>query len=80
MKNGDFNDEDIENAKKLLISSIDSIDEEQDTEITYYLGQELGKTNISINEYKEKIQEVNKEQILELAKTIQINTIYFLKD
>ncbi len=80
MKNGNFNDEDIENAKKLLISSIDSIDEEQDTEITYYLGQELGKTNISINEYKEKIQEVNKEQILELAKTIQINTIYFLKD
>ncbi len=80
MKNGNFNDEDIENAKKLLISSIDSIDEEQDTEITYYLGQELGKTNISINEYKEKIQQVNKEQILELAKTIQINTIYFLKD
>ena len=80
MKNGNFNDEDIENAKKLLISSMDSIDEEQDTEITYYLGQELGKTNISINEYKEKIQQVNKEQILELAKTIQINTIYFLKD
>ena len=80
MKNGNFNDEDIENAKKLLISSIDSIDEEQDTEITYYLGQELGKTNISINEYKDKVQQVSKEQILELAKTIQINTIYFLKD
>lgn len=80
MKNGDFDEEDIENAKKLLISSIDSIDEEQDTQITYYLGQELAQTNTTIEEYKNKIQNVKKEQIVEAAKSIQMNTIYFLKD
>jgi len=80
MKNGNFNEEDIERAKKLLISSIDSIDEEQDTQITYYLGQELAETDITIEEYKKKIIEINKNQILELANSIQVNTIYFLKD
>ncbi len=80
MKNGEFNEQDIENAKKLLISSIDSIDEEQDTQISYYLGQELANTNITIEEYKDKIQGVKKEQIVELAKSTQINTIFFLKD
>ncbi len=79
MRNGKFDEDDIEKAKKLLISSIDSIDEEQDTEITYYLGQELAQTNVPIDEYKKKIQETTKEQILELAKSIQINTIYFLR-
>lgn len=80
MKNGEFDEQDIENAKKLLISSIDSIDEEQDTQISYYFGQELANTNITIEEYKNKIQEVKKEQIVELANSIQINTIYFLRD
>ena len=41
MKNGDFTDEEIENAKNGIIASIKTIDDEQDTEITYYFGQEL---------------------------------------
>ena len=36
MKNGDFTDEDIENAKKGIIAAIKTIDDEQDTEITYF--------------------------------------------
>lgn len=80
MKNGEFDEEDIENAKKLLISSIESIDEEQDTQITYYFGQELAQTNIEIEEYKKRIQKIEKEQIVEFANSVQINTIYFLRD
>ena len=41
MKKGIFTDEDIENAKKSIISGIRSIDDEQDTEITYFFGQEI---------------------------------------
>ena len=39
MKNGDFTEEEVENAKKAIISSIKTIDDEQDTSITYYFGQ-----------------------------------------
>lgn len=80
MKNGKFTQDDIENAKKLILSSIESISEEQDTQITYYFGQELANSNMSIEEYKEKIEKVTKQQIIEIANKITINTIYFLKD
>lgn len=80
MKNGDFTDEEIENAKNGIIASIKTIDDEQDTEITYYFGQELSGTNTRLEEYIENIQKVNKADVLEVAKQISINTIYFLKN
>lgn len=80
MKNGDFTDEEIENAKNGIIASIKTIDDEQDTEITYYFGQELSETKTSLEEYIENIQKINKADVLEVAKQISINTIYFLKN
>lgn len=80
MKNGSFTDEDIQNAKNLIIATIENIPEEQDTEISYYFGQELANTNISVEEYKKKIENVTKEQIIEVANSVTTNTIYFLKN
>ena len=80
MKNGVFTDEDIENAKKGIISGIKAIDDEQDTEITYFFGQELTGSKTSLEEYIEKIQKVSKDDIIKIANSININTIYFLKD
>ena len=57
-----------------------NLPETQDSEITYYFAQELSDDFVSIEDYIKKINEVNKEQIVEIAKNIQINTIYFLKD
>ena len=79
MKEGKFTKEDIEDAKKLIISSIKSISAEQDTEITYNYGQELSKEYLKLEDYEKKVTEVSKEQIINLANTISINTIYFLK-
>lgn len=80
MKNGEFTTEDIENAKKLIIASVKGISSEQDTEITYYYGQELSDSFTSIEEYIDKISKVSKDNLLELAKEIWLNTIYFLRD
>lgn len=80
MKNGVFTDEDIENAKKGIISGIKSIDDEQDTEITYFFGQELTNTKTSLEEYMEKIQKVSKEDIIKVANSVNVNTVYFLRD
>ena len=38
----------------------------------------LSKNNVSFKEYIEKVENVTKEHIIELAKNININTIYFL--
>lgn len=80
MKKGDFTDEEVENAKKGIIASIKTIDDEQDTEITYFFGQELSNVKNSLEEYIKKIQSVNRESILNIANKVSINTIYFLKN
>lgn len=80
IRNGKITDADIENAKTFLIASIGNIEEEQDTEIVYYIGQEIAKTNITPKEYAERIQKVSKEDVINLAKSININTMYFLKN
>ncbi len=80
MKNGDFTEEDINNAKIIIDSSVGSIPESQDSEITYYFSQEISDEMVSIEDYIKKINEVNKNQIIDIANKIQINTIYFLKD
>ena len=80
MKNGEFDETDIENAKKTIISNILSIDDEQDTEIIYFLGQTLSDQKVTLEEYIDMINRVKKEQIIEFAKMVKINTIYFLKN
>lgn len=80
MKNGIFTDEDIANAKKGIISVIKSIDDEQDTQITYLFGHELTNITTTEEEYMEKINNVTKEDIIKVAQSIAINTVYFLKN
>lgn len=80
IKNGEFSEEDVLHAKQLIIESIQGIEAEQDSEITYYYGQELSDTFTSLENYIENIQSVTKQEIEELAKGISINTIYFLRD
>lgn len=80
IKKGEFSDEDIFNAKTYLISGLKNVNEEQDTEIVYYIGQEIAKTNMTLEEYISKIENVKREDIINLANNISLNTIYFLKD
>lgn len=80
MKNGDFTEEDLENAKKYMISGVESVQDEQDSEITYYLGQELAGKLTTLEEYIDKIKKVSKQNVLEIANSIKINTIYFLRN
>lgn len=78
MKKGKFTEEDINNAKISIISTIKSIPEEQDNEITYHFGQEIAEQKMEYDEYQAKIQKVTKENIIDIANSIKINTIYFL--
>lgn len=80
MKKGNFTDKDIEDAKKLIISSVKSISAEQDTEITYDYGQELSNEHTTIKDYQQNIEQVKREQVVDIANKININTIYFLKN
>lgn len=80
IKQGNITDDEFENAKKGIISTIKGITEEQDTEITYYFGQTLSQEQVSIEDYIKIIEGISKEEVVDIANRITTNTIYFLKD
>ena len=80
MKNGDFSEKDIEDAKVGIIANVKTIPDEQDTEVSYYFSQELSQNKTSVDEYIDKINNVNREDIINIAKKVTINTVYFLRD
>jgi len=80
MKNGKFTDEEIDNAKKYMIAGIKTVRDEQDSEITYYMGQELSGRLLGFEEYMDRINAVTREQIEQIASKINMNTIYFLRN
>lgn len=80
IKDGNITEEEIESAKTNIIATIKFIPDEQDTQITYYFGQELSEFKMKFEEYEENIKNITKQQIIDLAKKIEINTIYFLKN
>lgn len=80
MQQGNFTEEDLNNAKTSIISTIKFIPDEQDTTLSYYFGQELSNTYSTIEEYIKSIETVTHEEVQTLAQNVKINTIYFLKD
>lgn len=80
MKKGDFTNEDLESAKRTMISAVNAIQDEQDAEITYFIAQELSGNKPNYEEYINKIKEVTKEQVQDIANKISIDTVYFLRN
>lgn len=80
MKNGEFTEEDLVNSKKYMISGIQAAQDEQDSEITYYIGQELSGMLTTFEEYETKINEVKLEDVKNVGSKVKINTIYFLRN
>lgn len=80
MKNGNFTEEDLNNAKKYMISGLQSVQDEQDSEITYYIGQELSGKLTTFDEYIQEVNKVSMEDVKDVANKININTIYFLRN
>lgn len=80
MKDGNFNSDDIMNAKKYISASLRSVKEEQDATVSYYFGQELSGEHISLEQYDEKINNVTKEDVIKVANGVNIDTVYFLRN
>lgn len=78
MKNGKFSDEDIQHAKELIIASFKSMQDEQDSEISFYFGREIQKESKDIDKQIKEVSEVTKQNIVDVANKIKINTIFFL--
>ena len=59
---------------------VKSIPDEQDTGITYYLGQELSEYKMTFEEYEGELNSVTKEEIMSFASKVNVDTIFFLRN
>lgn len=78
MKNGNITDEEFDSAKQLITSNLRLIKESQEDLISYYFDQKLYDENLSVSEYIEQLEKVTKQDVIDIAKDINIDTIYFL--
>ena len=47
---------------------------------TDFFSQELSKSKCNIEQYMQRISEVTKDKVVDVANKVSINTVYFLKD
>jgi predicted Zn-dependent peptidase len=78
MRNGDFTDQELDQTKAVIQNQIlETIDTARGlTEILYH--NVVADAKISLDTWLEEMQKVTKEEIIEVAKKIQLDTIYFL--
>lgn len=78
MVNGDFTDEQIEEAKKLVINQWKETLDHPDGLVEILYHQVLAGAERSPDQFIKEINQVSKENLLEVGQKIQLDTVYFL--
>ena len=78
MKNGNITDDEFNSAKQLIMANLNLIPESQEDLIAYYFDQKLYDENLSLEDYIKNIEKVTKQDVIDLAKDVKLDTIYFL--
>ena len=78
METGEFDDESIEFAKNNYLSLLKEIEDNENAIIETYLAKDLLNLG-DIEERKKEIMKVTKEEIIEVAKKVKIDTIFLLE-
>ena len=79
IKNGNISDMEISAAVLGTVNSINSISDNPFALDDYYLGKIIAGNLMGLDELAEKIQRVTKEQIMDVSKKIELDTVFFLK-
>lgn len=78
LKDGNFTEEDIDIAKKSIITSIESLTDTPNVLMDFLYSQILSDSLDNIENIIEKIKSADKESILAAGKKFELDTIYFL--
>ncbi len=79
MKNENITDDEFNSAKELILSSLRLIQESQEDLIAYSFDRDLYGENVDLKEYMKQIENVTKEQVIDVAKDVKLDTIYFMQ-
>ncbi len=79
MRNGEFTDEEINSAKISIINDYRSIGDSAGAMDSWYIGRMLAGLNNTPEEASELLESVTREDIINAAKNISLDMIYFMK-
>lgn len=78
MQEGNITEKEIKDAKQFINAGLNLINESSENMIEYTFDKELYNEEMDIEKYRKSIEKITKEDIVEIAKQINIDTIYFL--
>lgn len=79
VKNGDFTEEDIEDAKRSIKNSYKEIDDSAHALCMWYLSRKIMGSCGTPDDMVERIMNVTKDEIVKVANKVELDTIYFIK-
>ena len=79
VKAGKITDDELEGARRILINQYRSIEDEQGRMEEYWLGQAAAGTEDTPGTLAARLETVTGEQIAQVARKLELDTVYFLK-
>jgi predicted Zn-dependent peptidase len=79
IKKGNINEDELDAAKASVISDLMSVEDNQSSIEGYHLSQTITGESIDLEEYIDLIREVSKEDLMNVASSVECDMIYFLK-
>ncbi|OPJ56846.1 EF-P 5-aminopentanol modification-associated protein YfmF [Alkalithermobacter paradoxus] len=80
MKKGEISDEEINNSKKSLINSINSVKDSLGGLTEFYYSQAISGTKENLSSIIEKINNVTIDKVVDSCQEIKLDTVYFLRN
>lgn len=79
VQSGSFTDEELASAKKTVASLFRTTQDTQGMQEDYWLSQSVAELSISPSELAALLEEVTREQVVEVARSWKLDTVYYLK-
>ena len=79
MKNGEFSEEDIADAKRSLCNAYRELDDSASSLCLWYLSRVIFGNNGTPQDMTAKIEAVTADEIVEAAKHVSLDSVYFIK-
>lgn len=76
---GEITAQELESAKNSMLSSLRQIHDTPSSIENYYSTGALSGMQLSVEDYMEQVQQVTVERLAELAKTVQLHSVFMLK-
>ena len=80
IKEGIVSVQEMESAKQFIVSTLKLIPESSESLINYYYDKEIRGEEANLNAYIKAIQDVQIQDIVDVAQDVLMDTIYFLRD